>query len=101
MVDAADMGKPPAHIDLITKERIGGIAISTHSMPLSLLMMYLEQETRGKTVLVGVQPKSIAFGEGLTPEIREVAQKVIRILRRVLQQHLGDSRNVSDDRVAR
>jgi hydrogenase 3 maturation protease len=91
MVDAADMGKPAAHIDLITKERIGGITISTHSMPLSLLMMYLEQETKGKTVLLGVQPKSIVFGEGLTPEIREVAQKVIRILRRVLQQHLGDS----------
>jgi Ni,Fe-hydrogenase maturation factor len=54
-------------------------------------MMYLEQETKGKTVLLGVQPKSIVFGEGLTPEIREVAQKVIRILRRVLQQHLGDS----------
>ncbi len=101
MVDAADMGKPAAHIDLITKERIGGVAISTHSMPLSLLMMYLEQETRGKTILLGVQPKSIAFGEGLTPEIHDAAQRVIRILRRVLQQHLGDSRDVSNDRVAR
>ena len=101
MVDAADMRKPAAHIDLITKERIGGITISTHSMPLSLLMMYLEQETGGKTVLLGVQPKSIVFGEGLTPEVRLAAQKVIRILRRVLQQHLGDSRDVSDDRVAR
>jgi hydrogenase 3 maturation protease len=101
MVDAADMGKPAAYIDLITKERIGGITISTHSMPLSLLMMYLEQETQAKTVLLGVQPKSIILGEGLTPEIRQVAQKVIRILRRTLQQHFGDSSDVSDDRVAR
>lgn len=91
MVDAADMGKPAAHIDLITKDRIGGITISTHSMPLSLLMMYLEQETLGKTVLLGIQPKSIAFGEGLTPEIHEAARKVIRILGRVLRQRYEGS----------
>ena len=43
MIDAADMMKNPGHIELITKERIGGIALSTHRMPLSILMTYLEQ----------------------------------------------------------
>jgi hydrogenase 3 maturation protease len=88
MVDAADMLKPPGHIELITKDRIGGIAISTHRMPLSFLMMYLEQETGGKTLLVGIQPKSIQFGEGLTPEIQEVVDKTIASLERILKQHL-------------
>jgi hydrogenase 3 maturation protease len=88
MVDAADMMKPPGHIEFVTKDRIGGITISTHSMPLSFLMMYLEQETGGKTVLIGIQPKSIQFGEGLTPEIQEVVEKTIRILEHVLKEHL-------------
>jgi len=88
MVDAADMMKPPGHIEFVTKDRIGGITISTHSMPLSFLMMYLEQETGGKTVLIGIQPKSIQFGEGLTPEIQEVVEKIIRILEHVLKEHL-------------
>ena len=48
LVDAADMQKTPGHVELVTKDRIGGIAISTHSMPLSFLMMYLEQKTGGK-----------------------------------------------------
>ncbi len=61
MVDAADMRKPPGHVELITKDRIGGIAISTHGMPLSFLMMHLEQETSGKTILIGIQPKSIQY----------------------------------------
>jgi hydrogenase 3 maturation protease len=88
MVDAADMRKPPGHIELITKDRIGGINISTHSMPLSFLMMYLEQETGGKTILIGIQPKSIQFGEGLTPEIQEVADKTLNSLERVLKEYL-------------
>ncbi|MGY5863290.1 MAG: hydrogenase maturation protease [Candidatus Thorarchaeota archaeon] len=88
MIDAADMLKPPGHVELITKDRIGGIAISTHRMPLSFLMMYLEQETGGKSLLIGIQPKSIQFGEGLTPEIQEVVDKTITSLETILKQHL-------------
>jgi hydrogenase 3 maturation protease len=88
MVDAADMKKSPGHIELITKDRIGGVNISTHSMPLSFLMMYLEQETGGKTVLVGIQPKNIQFGEGLTLEIQEAVDKTVNALERVLKEYL-------------
>jgi hydrogenase 3 maturation protease len=97
MIDAADMRKPPGHIELVTKDRIGGINISTHSMPLSFLMMYLEQETGGKTILLGVQPKSIQFGEGLSPEIQEVAENIIASLERILKEHLRGIRDVSND----
>ena len=88
MVDAADMMKPAGHVEIVTKDRIGGINISTHSMPLSFLMMYLEQETGGKTILIGIQPKSIQFGEGLTPEIQEVVDNTINTLERVLNEYL-------------
>jgi hydrogenase 3 maturation protease len=94
LIDAADMRKPPGHIELVTKERIGGISISTHSMPLSLLMMYLEQQTGGKTILIGVQPKSIQFGEGLNPEIQSVAEWIISMLERLLTEHLRGIRDV-------
>ena len=88
MIDAADMLKPPGHIELITKDRIGGVAISTHRMPLSFLMMYLEQETGGKSLLIGIQPKDIQFGEGLTPEIQKVVDETITSLENILKQHL-------------
>lgn len=88
MIDAADMRKPPGHIELVTKDRIGGIAISTHSMPLSFLMMYLEQETGAQTILLGIQPQDIQFGEGLTPEIGKVAQKIISTLNTLLFDHV-------------
>lgn len=90
MIDAADMRKTPGHIELITKDRIGGISISTHSMPLSFLMMYLEQETGGETILLGIQPQSIQFGEGLTPEIQEVAEDIIASFESLLDEHYKD-----------
>lgn len=94
MIDAADMRKPIGHVELVRKDRIGGIAISTHHMPLSFLMMYLEDSTGGETVLLGVQPKTIDFGEGLSPEIEEVARKIIETLDRVLEQHMRGIKNV-------
>jgi hydrogenase 3 maturation protease len=94
LIDAADMRKPPGHVELVTKDRIGGISISTHSMPLSFLMMYLEQQTGGKTILLGVQPKSIQFGEGLNPEIQTVAEWIISMLERILTEHLRGIRDV-------
>ncbi len=90
MIDAADMRKAPGHVELVTKKRIGGISISTHSMPLSFLMMYLEQETGGESILVGIQPKSLQFGEGLTPEIQEVSDNIISSIERLLEEHYKD-----------
>lgn len=97
LIDAADMHRPLGHVEIVTRGRIGGVAISTHSMPLSLLMMYLEQETGAETVLLGIQPKSIAFGEGLTEEVMVVCQEVIMLLRSVLEKHLEAIRLVSNN----
>lgn len=94
MIDAADMRKPIGHVELIKKDRIGGIAISTHHMPLSFLMMYLEDSTGGETILLGVQPKTLDFGEGLSPEIEDVSRKIIETLDRVLEKHMRGMKNV-------
>lgn len=83
LVDAANMRKPVGHIELITKDRISGIAISTHSMPLSMLMSYLEERSGAQTILLGVQPQDVSFGEGLTSEIKDIAERVIKIIENV------------------
>ncbi len=97
LVDAADMRKEPGSIELITKDRIGGIAISTHRMPLSLLMTYLEQETGAKTILLGVQPLSVTFGEGLTSEIQEVVQELVIVIQQIIRQNFGVPNDVPDN----
>ncbi len=97
LVDAADMRKPVGHAELVTRDRIGGIAISTHHMPLSFLMMYLEQETGAQTVLLGVQPQNIDFGEGLTTEVERVARDLVRLLEQILTEFTRGIDDVSDN----
>ncbi len=97
MVDAADMRKPVGHVELVTKDRIAGIAISTHSMPLSFLMQYLEDSTGGKTILLGVQPQNIQFGEGLTPIVDEIARKLISTIDSILESHIRGKNDVQDN----
>lgn len=97
LVDAADMRKPVGHVELVTKERIGGISLSTHSMPLSFLMQYMEDQTGGEAIILGVQPQNIMFGEGLTPEIKKVSRKLISMIDSILTTHLRGQNNVSND----
>jgi Ni,Fe-hydrogenase maturation factor len=65
-------------------------------MPLSLLMQYLEDRTGAHTIVLGVQPRSIEFGEGLSPEIQALTEKIISTLEVLLTQHLRGVENVQD-----
>jgi len=56
LVDAADMGLSPGALRTITPEKISVLSFSTHHMPLSMFVSYVE-EFCGKVLLVGVQPE--------------------------------------------
>ena len=45
VVDAVDMGLPPGEIRRIPQNKLGSISISTHGMPLSVLIKYLQKVT--------------------------------------------------------
>ncbi len=56
MIDAAEMGLPPGGLGLIHPGQVRGQRFSTHAMPLTLVIEYVEQEIGAKVVLVGVEP---------------------------------------------
>jgi hydrogenase 3 maturation protease len=68
LVDAADMGLPPGALRTITPEKISILSFSTHHMPLSMFVSYVE-EFCGKVVLIGVQPKRIEAGSGISTAV--------------------------------
>lgn len=84
IIDSAEMGKPPGTSELIKAEKISGISLSTHHMPLSILIKYLESTTGAKVVLLGIQPQDITFGEGLTAIIQKTVKEIVKILKEVL-----------------
>ena len=79
LVDATDMNLSPGDIRCIPPERIRELHLSTHSLPLSLLMDHLQGFIK-KSVLVGIQPKR--FSGPLSREVHNAGKHLIHILRR-------------------
>jgi hydrogenase 3 maturation protease len=69
LVDAADMGLPPGAHRVIPPEKISVLSFSTHHMPLSMFISYVE-EFCGKVLLIGVQPERTEVGRRLSKEVR-------------------------------
>jgi len=79
LVDAALMDLEPGEIRVVPVEKISTVAFSTHGMPLSFFISYL-REFVGEIVLIGIQPKSMEFGDGISLEVLEAGEKLLRIL---------------------
>jgi hydrogenase 3 maturation protease len=77
MIDAANLETSPGKARLIPPEKIAGVALSTHSMPLSLLASIIQQELKAEVILLGVQPYNTAFGEGLSPALLKASKHII------------------------
>ena len=86
MVDAANLNLAPGSIRVIDSDLITGAGFSTHTLPLKILANFIEREGC-RVVIIGIQPKKIFLGDGLSPE---VAGAVSRIKEQIKQLFTGD-----------
>jgi hydrogenase 3 maturation protease len=78
IIDAVEMGLAPGEIRVVPKEKIGVMTISTHGIPISVLIGYLEQYVKN-IIFIGIQPKEMS-GE-LTLVVKESGDKLVNILK--------------------
>jgi hydrogenase 3 maturation protease len=86
LVDAADFGGRPGDVQLVSKDDIGGLALSTHAAPLSMFMALAAAETGATVRLIAVQAKSTALGATMCGEVRAAVAALARGLAMVLCQ---------------
>lgn len=79
IVDAASMGLAPGEIRVIPPQRIDLLTLSTHSIPLSLFITYIEG-LASAVKLVGVQPVQMLFGQPLSDVVREAGEALVNLL---------------------
>lgn len=77
IIDAVEMGLPPGSIRVIPMEKIGVMHISTHGIPVSVLIQYLNKFVE-KVVLVGVQPKNMSGC--MSDKVKNTADKLIKLI---------------------
>ncbi|MCX5786161.1 MAG: hydrogenase 3 maturation endopeptidase HyCI [Elusimicrobia bacterium] len=77
IIDAARFGGSAGELAVIPLEKISQhTVISTHSFPLGVIFSIIKQDTGAELAVIGVQPKSLDYAEGLCPEVRDSALKL-------------------------
>lgn len=86
LVDAVDMKKDPGYIRVVKKEEIANYNISTHAMPVSFLIKYMETTVSARIILVGVQPKSMGLAEPISKEVEESIDEVMATFEKLIKE---------------
>ncbi len=78
LVDAADLGKLPGTVAWVNSQDAGGWSGSTHTLPLSVLARYLEEELGCQVVLVGIQPAQLDLDAGVSGVVQQAVAEVVK-----------------------
>lgn len=82
MIDSADTSEAPGTISFIDPEIVGGVSFSTHMMPIKIMVDFLAQDLKCKSLIVGIQPRSIHFGVKPSKEVlKSVDEATVSILK--------------------
>jgi hydrogenase 3 maturation protease len=77
LVDAALLGLKPGEIRLVFPEQVAAFpAVTTHFLPLRIFCEYITKMTGAKIAFLLVEPENTEFGEGLTPKVQAVTDKL-------------------------
>jgi len=76
VIDALDFDAAPGAVEVLDMEAIRGAGPSTHGPSPETFVRALRMVHPCRCVIVGIQPKSTEFGQGLSPQVTEAAQRV-------------------------
>ena len=94
LLDAVDHRQAPGSILIADEGSIQAGDMTSHHLPLKLLMRFLAASIPCRVVLVGVQPLSLRAGSRLSAPVRKalppLADLLAAALRRALREQVGE-----------
>lgn len=77
IIDAADFGARPGEFNVLEASGLHTANLfSTHNASIELTINYLQSNLKVDIIILIIQPKTIAFGDNLSPEVNETVQKL-------------------------
>jgi len=76
LLDTADFRAEPGKWRLIDSRKIQESGISTHNASLKLTVDFLEQQTRAKVFVLGIQPLRTGLGEEISDPVKKAIQEI-------------------------
>ncbi|MEA3230023.1 MAG: hydrogenase 3 maturation endopeptidase HyCI [archaeon] len=80
IVDAVDLGDEPGYFEYVDIERIKGQLISTHKLPVTLFISFLQKEAGCDVDFIGIQPKTLGFGDEMSAECVKGCSEVVDMI---------------------
>jgi hydrogenase 3 maturation protease len=80
LIDAADMGVRPGTIAVLKPGRIQANLVSTHVLPLSVVMKFIANDSKTRVTLLGVQPDIFESKKRLTEFDQEFLNQNLQAL---------------------
>ena len=80
LIDATLMNMEAGEINIVDKENIVDISISTHSMSLAYLIKYLQLEKEYDILFIGIEPEKMDLSFDLSPKIKNSSNMLITLL---------------------
>ncbi len=85
LIDCVDMKSDPGSVALLDKDQTAAYWPSTHRVPLSLLVDYLERTTDARVFLIAIQPYQTGFLEPMSTEVLSSVEAIAGVLNDVLK----------------
>lgn len=80
LVDVAHLGLRPGQYQLLQPVDIVAGGLTTHSMSSRLLIEFLENQTQANIFLLGVQPQTVALGEGISACVTDTLYELKQLI---------------------
>ncbi len=78
IVDATDMGLSSGEMRRISKDMIGSMHVSTHNIPLSILVSYLEHYVKN-VFIIGIQPENM--DGSMSEAMKKSGDKLVELIK--------------------
>jgi hydrogenase 3 maturation protease len=83
--DAVDMGKDPGAFGFVNEETLSTQSLSTHKQSVKVLFRILREGNADLRIgLVGIQPKNIEFGTGMSTPVKRGLNSIMGIVIKAL-----------------
>ena len=89
LLASADMGARPGTIEVIKPGKIHASLVSSHALPLSVVMEFIAKDSKTRVTLLGIQPNIAAHDTGLSGEEVEYLNQNLADLYAIIRD-IGD-----------
>jgi len=84
VVDAVELGAQPGAIQLVDTRDVSSGGASSHALSLCVWFRLLQQRTKARMILLGVQPGQTQFATGMGHAVQAAVEEIVEFLGELL-----------------